>query len=50
VPHFATINSIQTDVADALKDLIEKYFRNVARGGRTTSSNVLLLKGTMLKL
>jgi hypothetical protein len=35
---------------NALKDLTEEDFSNVPRGGRTTFSNVLLLKGTMLKL
>jgi len=50
VHHFATTDSIQTVVTDALKDLTEEDFSNVPRGGRTTSSNVLLLKGTMLKL
>jgi hypothetical protein len=48
--HFTTVESIQTVVTDALKDLTEEDFSSVPRGGRTTSSYVLLLKGNMLKL
>jgi hypothetical protein len=43
----STVDSIQTVVTDVLKDLTEEDFSSDPRGGRTTSSNVLLLKGTM---